>query len=165
MWDPQFAEELDGFRFVRIDLRGYGSCELGVTPFSNHDDVLAVLDHLHIDEAVIVGCSIGGGIAIDVALAAPDWVAGLVLIGTSSPGYEVEPYEPPQWPDLVEAFEAGDLPRVAELDAEIWVVGHGRTRDDVDRQVFDLVVELDRVPIATETKGGRADRAHPPAAS
>jgi hypothetical protein len=75
-------------------------------------------------------------------------VAGLVLIGTCSPGYEVEPYEPPQWPDLVEAFGAGDL-TLAELDAEIWVVGHGRTRDDVDRQVFDLVVELDRVPIAT----------------
>jgi hypothetical protein len=51
-------------------------------------------------------------------------------------------------PDLVEAFGAGDL-TLAELDAEIWVVGHGRTRDDVDRQVFDLVVELDRVPIAT----------------
>jgi len=152
MWDPQFAEVPDGFRFVRIDLRGYGSCELGVTSFSNHDDAIAVLDHLHIDEAVVVGCSIGGGVAMDVALAAPDRVAGLVLIGTKSPGYEVEPYEPPQWPDLVEAFEAGDFTRVAELDAEIWVVGHGRTIDDVNRQVFDLVVEMDRGPTSIETR-------------
>src|SRR3970282_1845174 len=97
MWDPQFAAVPDGFRFVRIDLRGHGSCELGESPFSNHDDVLAVLDHLHIDDA-------------------------------------------------------GDLARVAELDAEIWVVGHGRTVEDVDRRVLDLVAEMDRTAIANETR-------------
>jgi len=165
MWDPQFAAVPDGFRFVRIDLRGHGSCELGESPFSNHDDVLAVLDHLHIDEAVVVGCSIGGGVALDVALAAPERVAGLVLIGTTSPGLETEPYEPAQWPEQVKAFEAGDLARVAELDAEIWVVGHGRTVEDVDRRVLDLVAEMDRTAIANETR--RAELTvpiHPPRA-
>ncbi len=152
MWDPQFAAIPDGFRFVRIDLRGHGDSELGEVPFSNHDDVIAVLDHLGTDSAVVVGCSLGGGTAIDVALTAPDRVAGLLLVGTDSPGYEAEEYEPPQWQELVRAFEAGDLERVAELDAEIWVIGHGRTLDDVDRSVFDLVVEMDRIPLSTETR-------------
>lgn len=152
MWDPQFADVPEGCRFVRLDLRGYGESEVGDSPFSNHEDVIAVLDHLDVDRAVVVGCSMGGGTAFDVALAAPDRVLGLALIGSGSPGFEPEEYEPPQWPEAVEAFERGDLRRVAELDAEMWVVGHGRAIEDVDREVFDLVIEMDRVPLSTETR-------------
>jgi len=52
--------------------------------------VIAVLDHLGIGRAVVVGCSMGGGTAFDLALSAPDRVSGLVLIGTDSPGFEAE---------------------------------------------------------------------------
>jgi len=152
MWDPQFAAVPEGFRFVRLDLRGYGSSPLGDSSFSNHQDVVSVLDHLGIDRAVVVGCSMGGGTAFDLALAAPDRVCGLVLIGTESPGFEPEEYEPPQWPELVKAYKTGDLARMAELEAEIWVVGHDRSFEDVDRKVFDLVVEMDMPLLATETR-------------
>jgi pimeloyl-ACP methyl ester carboxylesterase len=40
------------------------------------------------------------------------------------------------------------------LDAQIWVVGHGRTIDDVDRDVIDLVMEMNRVPMQTEEERG-----------
>lgn len=137
MWDPQLESVPDGFRFIRLDLRGSGNAEPATTAFSNHEDVLAVLDHLGIESAVVIGCSMGGGTALDVAPAAPDRVSGLVLIGADSPGFEPEAYEPPWWPEAVAAFEAGDMRRVAELDAEMWVGGHGRSLDDVDRSVFD----------------------------
>ncbi len=150
MWDPQFSAVPEGFRLVRLDLRGHGESPLGDSSFSNHDDVIAVLDHLGIDRAVVVGCSMGGGTAFDLALAAPDRVSGLVLVGTESPGFEADEYEPPQWPELVKAYKARDLERMAELEAEIWVVGHGRALADADRKVFDLVVEMDLPLLAGE---------------
>jgi len=41
---------------------------------------------------------------------------------------------------------------MAELEAEIWVLGHDRTLDDVDRKVFDLVVEMDMPILASEKR-------------
>jgi 3-oxoadipate enol-lactonase len=152
MWGPQLAEVPAGFRFVSLDLRGHGDTELTDERFSNHEDVLAVLDHLDINEAAIVGCSMGGGTAIDVALAAPDRVSGLVLIAAASPGFETEEYEPPQWPEILEAYEAGDMSRVAELETEVWVVGLGRERDDVNPDAVDLVLEMDRALLPNEDR-------------
>lgn len=152
MWEPQFASVPEGFQFIRLDLRGFGDCELGDSSFSNHEDVLAVLDHSGAERAVVVGSSMGGGTAIDIALTAPGRILGLVLVGAGSPGLEVEEYEPPQFPDLVRAYKDGDLDRAAQLEAEIWVVGFGRTLAEVDPTVFDRVVEMDRVALANETR-------------
>ena len=52
----------------------------------------------------------------------------------------------------VKAFEAGDLQRVAELETEIWLVGRDRERADVSEDLFDLAVEMDLTPLATEEK-------------
>ncbi len=153
MWGPQFGSVPDGLQMIRFDAQGFGWSQLGESPYSTHDDALAVLDHLEIDEpAVIVGCSMGGGTAIDLALAAPGRVRGLVLIGAWSPGF-VGPdaeYEPEQWPDVVAAFKSGDLDRAADLETEIWVVGVDRARSEVDSGLFDLVRTMDRIALETE---------------
>ena len=44
------------------------------------------------------------GTAFDVALASPDRVSGLVVIGTGAPGFDVDDYLPPQWPDVLKAY-------------------------------------------------------------
>jgi len=143
MWRHQLDDVPPGFRYVGLDLRGHGATALTDARFSNHEDVLAVMDHLDIDAAVVVGCSMGGGTAFDIALASPDRVSGLVVIGAGAPGFEVDDYESPQWPEVLKAYEAGDLARVAALDAEIWVVGYGRTRDEVDPDAIELMIEMD----------------------
>ncbi|MFQ5522314.1 MAG: alpha/beta fold hydrolase [Acidimicrobiia bacterium] len=151
MWEPQFEAMHDGFRFIRLDLRGFGRTSLGKKPYADHDDVLAVMDHLEVKRAVLVVCSMGGATALRIARDHPDRVLGLVLIGAGAPGFEPEStYVPPQWSTGVKAFEAGDLERVAELEAEIWVVGRGRTADDVDRAVLGLVRAMDVIPLRTE---------------
>lgn len=76
-------------RVVMIDRRGMGLSErVGVAPSaaSANEDVCAVLDHLGLARAWLFGSSVGGTMAIDVALRRPDRVAGLLLYGTSASG-------------------------------------------------------------------------------
>ena len=152
MWRHQLSEVPTGFRYVSLDLRGHGATALTDARFSNHEDVIAVMDHLDIDAAVVVGCSMGAGTAFDVALASPDRVNGLVAIGAGASGFEVDDYEPPQWPEVLKAYEAGQMARVAELDGEIWVMGYGRVRDEVDPEVWDLVIEMDLAILPNEDR-------------
>ena len=152
MWGPQLEAVPEGFKYVSLDLRGHGATALTDSRFSNHEDVLAVMDHLDMETAVVVGCSMGGGTAFDVALASPDRVMGLVVVGSGAPGFDVEDYEPPQWPEILKAYEAGDMARVAELDGEVWVAGYGRNRDEVDQDVLSKVIEMDLVILPNEDR-------------
>ena len=151
MWRHQVGA-FPGMQTVAFDRRGFGRSQWEAAAFSDLDDSLAVIDHLALSNPVVVGCSVGGSLALRLARARPELVRGLVLVGADAPGFEPERYQSPHWPPAVKAFEAGDLERVAQLDAEMWVVGVGRTRDDVDDDVFHLVQEMDLIPLETETE-------------
>lgn len=76
------------FRVVTPDVRGGGWSRFAEAPFTIRDlaqDVVAVLDDAGIDRAVLLGLSMGGMIAQEVALVAPHRVEGLVLAGTRPP--------------------------------------------------------------------------------
>ena len=83
---------------IRVDSRGHGQTPHGPTPYTFWDqveDVIAVLDTEEIEKAVIAGHSQGGFIALRMALAHPERVAGLVLIASEagpSPAEEQEGY-------------------------------------------------------------------------
>ena len=86
MFEPQLAAFGDRYRCVTIDFRGHGDtpADAGFTYWDVADDVLAVLDALGIEDAVLAGTSQGGFVALRVALLAPRRVRGLVLMGTSA---------------------------------------------------------------------------------
>jgi len=70
-----------------LDQRGHGGSTAPPGPYRREDlarDVIAVLDRLAIELAVLVGHSMGGIVAMTTALLAPERVAGLVLLGTAS---------------------------------------------------------------------------------
>lgn len=69
------------YRVIRYDRRGYGRSDRPTERYSPVADALAVLDHLRVDGAVLLGASAGGGGAIEIALAHPDRVSALVLVG------------------------------------------------------------------------------------
>lgn len=152
MWIPQLDAVPEGFRFLALDLRGFGQTDLGKEVFRAEADVLAILDFFRFDSAVLVGCSIGAGVALDLAIAQPKRINGLVIVGGNSPGYEPPDgyYEPPQWPEAVKAYKAGDMDRVARLDAEMWGAGYGRTIEEVDSDMVELLIEMDRTALARE---------------
>lgn len=80
-WDDQIPVFAKSFRTIRYDRRGYGRSEPAKAPFSDIDDLAAVFDTLKIPRAVLVGCSYGGSLAVDFALAHPNRVEGLILVG------------------------------------------------------------------------------------
>lgn len=75
------------FRAIAWDARGFGKTEYDGEPFTYWDsaaDCLALLDHLGIDRAVLVGMSQGGYMALRAALLSPERVRALVLIDTAA---------------------------------------------------------------------------------
>jgi pimeloyl-ACP methyl ester carboxylesterase len=74
-------------RVTRFDQRGHGESDSPPGPYSRADlagDVCAVLDAEQIDQTILVGHSMGGIVAMEVALRYPERISGLVLIGTTS---------------------------------------------------------------------------------
>lgn len=80
-WDVPFEALSKNFRTIRYDRRGFGRSEAPKGPYSDVDDLDAVFGTLKIGRAVLVGCSNGSRLAVDYALAHPDRVEALVLVG------------------------------------------------------------------------------------
>jgi pimeloyl-ACP methyl ester carboxylesterase len=80
-WDAQFDVFAQSFRAIRYDRRGFGRSAVPKGPYSDVDDLHAVFESLKIGRAVLVGCSNGSRLAVDYALAHPDRVEALVLVG------------------------------------------------------------------------------------
>lgn len=86
-WNEVWAPLGARFDLVRWDRRGYGASTTDTRDYSSADDLLAVLDHLKIERAALVGCSSGGALALDFAIAHPDRVSALVLEGSVLSGF------------------------------------------------------------------------------
>lgn len=80
-WNAQFDAFAKHFRVIRWDRRGYGRSSTPTTPFSQLDDLHAVMKALKVDRATLLGCSAGGLLAIHFALDHPQMVTALVLVG------------------------------------------------------------------------------------
>ena len=60
MWDDVWPALARRYRVARFDMRGYGDSAVAAAPYAPHDDVVAVLDHLGFEPAVLCGVSFGG---------------------------------------------------------------------------------------------------------
>ncbi len=90
MWRPQ-AEALakSGCRVVTPDLRGFGESGLSreaVSMDTYADDIVALMDHLGLDKAVVGGMSMGGYVLLNLLERYPDRVAAPVFIVTKAGG-------------------------------------------------------------------------------
>jgi pimeloyl-ACP methyl ester carboxylesterase len=80
-WDEQFIPFSNDFTVIRYDRRGYGQSTRVEYRYSNIRDLYFFFDKLGIERAGLMGMSAGGGLAIDFALAYPEKVSFLVLVG------------------------------------------------------------------------------------
>ncbi|AZS18321.1 alpha/beta fold hydrolase [Paenibacillus lutimineralis] len=71
---------------MRYDLRGYGLSSTPNSPFSNVNDLKALIDSLKLQNVTLVGSSMGGSVATDFTLTYPHLVKALILVSPSING-------------------------------------------------------------------------------
>jgi pimeloyl-ACP methyl ester carboxylesterase len=164
MWDEQVAALSQECRVLRYDLRGWGQTPRPDRDFHHHEDLWALLQHLGIEKTAVVGCSFGGKVALDFALAYPEMVSALVLVGTALGGYAWTDEWLAAQDEAVEAAAArGDLAAAAELETRIWFDGPTRTPDQVDPAIRNRAYDLSLHTLELPEEGGRPLPIEPPA--
>ncbi len=128
IWDEVAARLAGDFRIVLYDKRGHGLSEAPPAPYTIDDhvgDLAALLDHLGIARAAVVGLSVGGLIAQGLAAARPDLVAALVLIGTAPKLGTVE-----TWNARIETVAAKGIAALADDILPRWFTAAFRSPDN-----------------------------------
>ncbi len=113
MWDPHVPSLGERFRLVRADARGHGGSDAPPPPYTLDRfgaDVIAVLDALEIQRAHIVGASLGGLVALWIAVHHPGRVERAVFSGTAA-----RIGTPEAWQERADAVRAGGMEAVTEL--------------------------------------------------
>ncbi|MGW5418745.1 alpha/beta fold hydrolase [Streptomyces sp. NPDC003943] len=125
IWDPVLASLTGRQRLIRYDARGYGRSPAPVTSYTAAGDLAAVLDHFGLDRAVLVGSSMGGAASLNLALDAPERVAGLALFVPGVSGYDLDEEE--FYKELGRLAEAGDTEGIVRLGLGLWGQAAGGT--------------------------------------
>ena len=87
MWEGQIRALKGNYRVIAFDLRGQGRSDVGDGQFTLDflvDDLISLLNHLHIDRAVLCGLSMGGYVSLRAVERYTDRVLGLILCDTKS---------------------------------------------------------------------------------
>jgi len=164
MWDDQAAALRDTYRVIRYDTRGYGRTETDAVEFSNRADVAALLDHLGVESAHVVGLSRGGMIALDFALEFPDRVRSLVVAAGGIGGYEspddadASVFEAPD-----RMLEAKDWEGISEWETAYWADGPGQPAGRADPAIRAKVHDWILTNYRAEKEEGIPQVLDPPA--
>ncbi|MBK1793780.1 alpha/beta hydrolase [Devosia sp. WQ 349] len=145
MWAEQMSAVADaGWHAIAYDRRGYGETTSADEAFNHLDDLEALLDALDIHAALFVGCSMGGGLAIDFALAHPGRVLGLVLIGTSVTGAPWTATAEERAIEMAEedAWDRGDLDMLNKVITHQWLDGPRAKSGRVSGDARALFMEM-----------------------
>jgi lipase len=161
------ARHLEGSRsLVGVDLRGRGDSakpESGYGLEAHAGDVIRVLDHLGLGRTVILGHSMGGFVALKVALSYPERVRALVLLDGGWPRVEVSPEEQEQEAAAIEeglerAFRRLDMTFESPEDyLNFWFPGQNLTMEDLPPDLADYYLyDLEEVEGGYRPKASRA---------
>lgn len=116
-WELQLPALCDRYRILAPDARGHGRSPKPHARYFIQDmatDVVALLDDLHIQSAQVVGLSMGGAMAQQLAISYPDRVESLVLVNTFAR------IQPAGWGGVfrffqrIYALQFADMPQLGE---------------------------------------------------
>jgi pimeloyl-ACP methyl ester carboxylesterase len=162
-WDPQVTAFAARHRVLRYDLRGMGRSDVGHGAYSNVGDLLTLMDTVGFERTALVGVSMGGALALDLALEHPARVAALVLVGAGISGRQPPDTFTAQMEEVDALYERGLIEQVVERELEIWLYGKGRTAADIDPAVREAVREMDRNTTQRFPDDAKPERIAPPA--
>jgi pimeloyl-ACP methyl ester carboxylesterase len=155
-WD-HVVDRLTDHRCLTYDQRGYGRTTY--TPedgWSAVDDAVAVLDAHGADSVVVVACSMGGRVALHLALTHPERVRALALIApaiSGGPGHVYEPEVQVLSDASDAAWEREDLAEVNRIDAHVWLDGPTAPEGRVAGPARELFLDMNRIAIEADEPG------------
>lgn len=116
-WDDQMDIFVKDYRVLRYDLRGFGKSKVpSDIPYSHADDLKALLDHLDIQEAHILGHSFGGRVAITFAIFHPEMTISLIGADPALEGFQPNhPSTQELMNELDNVWSAGRVDKAREL--------------------------------------------------
>lgn len=154
MYEREIAHLAQRTTVVTPDARTHGWSSSGTVPFRQCDDLAALLRHLDLGPAVLIGTSMGAGAAVDTALEHPELVRALVICGagTNEPTF-TDPVAIRHNERVQRAVEAMDAQEWLAATMQ-WVAGPTRDLEDVDADVLRLVDEMHQHFITTHIRPG-----------
>ncbi len=123
MWDAQVPILAASHQVLRCDLRGFGRTPLVGGEFSYAADVLGALDQSGVDHTFIVGASVGGRVALEIAVLAPSRVDGLMLVGSGLPGFVWSAQTREYWSREQALLDREDLDGAVAGSLDYWLGG------------------------------------------
>ncbi len=120
MWDDQLADLMRLRRVVRYDTRGHGvsSAPAGAYDFAGLTaDVIAIMDHLRIAQADVLGLSLGGMTALGLGLDHPDRINKVICCSARA---DFPPAAIAAWDDRIKAVSDGGMAAVVEGTLGRW---------------------------------------------
>ena len=136
MWDPQVSALVADCRCIPIDMRGFGESAV-IGPYSIDrfaDDVVGVLDTLHIERAVIVGLSMGGYVAFALWRRHRSRVRAFVLANTRATADSIDMIERRR--SMIDAAEDHGSAAVANMQIAGLI---GKTTRDKRPDTYDAM--------------------------
>lgn len=118
IWDEVINLLPKGYGVLTLDLRGHGLSGLSKSQFTIDDladDIIALIEHLGLQNSIFCGVSIGGMIGQSVASRRPDLLSGAILSNTC---FQIGTAE--KWNERITAVESGGMSQMATNIVSIW---------------------------------------------
>lgn len=142
LWEPQVAALSERFHLVRYDSRGHGRSSSPAGPYTMSDlagDVVALLDHLEVERAHVVGISVGGLTGQYLAVEHPDRVDRLVVANTAA-----RIGEPQAWLDRAALVESSGIGAIADGVVGKWLTpGFAAEQPALAGRLKDMLLATD----------------------
>ena len=146
-WGRPFLGALEGrFECIVFDNRGIGKSGRAELPFTIADlaaDTASLLDRLEVEHAHVVGISMGGMIAQELALGHPDRIRSLTLGATYCGGSEGTLMRPDDVQKLIEVYSAGEPEEVRRL---MWELNLSPAFREVDSRFAEFREMAEQLP-------------------
>lgn len=161
MWRAQLEGIGAANQAIAYDRRGFGETRCEAEDYSAVDELMTVIEAVAgVASAILVGCSQGGRIAIDAALAHPSRARALVLIAPSVFGSPAPVHPPPiekLMTELKEADARGDVDLVNAIETHMWLDGPLATEGRVQGPARELFLEMNGIALRAPPSGTNRD--------
>ena len=140
MWDPQFEVFAQRFSVIRYDLRGFGRSSVPTAEgYSHAEDLHALLCFLRVQQAHIVGLSLGGLHAVNFGLLYPEATKSLILAGSALDGFVFSSEFLEPFGDIEACAKRGDVRAANQLWLNHTLFAPARENPAVEHKFAEMV--------------------------